>query len=318
MPGPDHLTVFDGESIPEPATLFDDYSGRASPASSQEMTIARHLSPRYDLKLEPEAGDELAEWQVRGWEASYGRMTEAQRAKWDAAYEPRNAEFRAAGLQGDELTSAKYQRYLKDYLRTIASIDDNLGRILDWLDESGLSQSTVVVYSSDQGFYLGEHGWYDKRWMYEESFRTPLIVRWPGVTGPGGASGSIVSNLDLAPTFLELAGVEAPASMQGRSLVPLLRGEAAPDWRESFYYHYYEADGPHAVAEHYGVATERYKLIRYPATDEWELFDLASDPNELRSVADDPEYSQVRAELEAELGRLREDLGVAPTAGGAP
>jgi arylsulfatase A-like enzyme len=237
-------------------------------------------------------------------------MSADQKTDWDAAYGPRNEAFRAHEPEGDELTRWKYQRYIKDYLRTIASIDDNLGRILDWLDETGLSENTVVVYTSDQGFYLGEHGWYDKRWMYEESFRTPLIVRWPGQTEPGGSSGAIVSNLDFAPTFLDMAGLAAPSHMQGRSLVPLLAGQTPADWRSSFYYHYYEADGPHAVAEHYGVTTDRYKLIRYPATDEWELFDLETDPNELASRSEDPAYAGIRLELEAELERLREELEV--------
>ncbi len=310
MPGPDHLATFDGETIPEPETLFDDYSGRASPASSQEMTIARHMSLQYDLKVAPASDDASQEWQVQAWEGTYGRLSDEQREAWDATYDPRNAAFRDANLAGDELTRWKYQRYIKDYLRTIASIDDNLGRILDWLDETGLAENTVVVYSSDQGFFLGEHGWYDKRWMYEESFRTPLIVRWPGATDPGSTSGAIVSNLDFAPTFLDMAGLEAPAAMQGRSLVPLLAGETPADWRTSFYYHYYEAEGPHAVAEHYGVATDRYKLIRYPASDEWELFDRESDPGEMSSRAADPEYEAIRAELEAELERLREELSV--------
>jgi len=306
MPGPEHLTTFDGETIPEPETLFDDYSGRASPAANQEMTIARHMFDTYDLKLDPLPETDLPEWQATAFE----RLSAEQRAAWDAAYDPRNRAFRAAGLEGDDLTRWKYQRYIKDYLRTIASIDDNLGRILDWLDETSLADNTVVVYSSDQGFYLGEHGWYDKRWMYEESFRTPLIVRWPDATEPGSTSGSIVSNLDFAPTLLDMAGLEAPASMQGRSLLPLLAGETPDDWRTSFYYHYYEADGPHAVAEHYGVATDRYKLIRYPATGEWELFDLETDPRELLSVSADAEYETIRGELEAELERLQEELGV--------
>jgi arylsulfatase A-like enzyme len=308
MPGPDHLTLFDGETISEPATLFDDYEGRASPAAAQEMTIARHMFDAYDLKLPPPSGAELPEWQM----TALDRLSDHQKAAWDAAYGPRNESFRTAGLEGDELTRWKYQRYLKDYLRTIASIDDNLGRILDWLDENDLSDRTVVVYSSDQGFYLGEHGWYDKRWMYEESFRTPLIVRWPDATAAGSASPAIVSNLDIAPTLLELAGAAVPAEMQGHSLVPLLRGEAPTDWRTSFYYHYYEADGPHAVAEHYGVATDRYKLIRYPDTAEWELFDLQTDPRELSSRAADPAYDPVRTRLEAELQGLRSELGVPP------
>ncbi|MCL7961179.1 MAG: sulfatase [marine benthic group bacterium] len=306
MPGPDHLATFENVTIPEPETLFDDYAGRASPAANQEMTIARHMFDVYDLKLEPLPGTDLPEWQASAFE----RMSAEQKTAWDAAYGPRNEAFRAHEPEGDDLTRWKYQRYIKDYLRTIASIDDNLGRILDWLDETGLSENTVVVYTSDQGFYLGEHGWYDKRWMYEESFRTPLVVRWPGQTEPGSSSGAIVSNLDFAPTFLELAGLAAPSHMQGQSMVPLLEGQTPPDWRSSFYYHYYEADGPHAVAEHYGVATDRYKLIRYPATDEWELFDLETDPHELMSRAEDPAYAGIRLELEAELERLREDLEV--------
>ncbi|MBT8479549.1 MAG: sulfatase, partial [Gemmatimonadetes bacterium] len=306
MPGPDHLATYEGEAIPEPETLFDDYSGRASPAANQEMTIARHMFDVYDLKLGPLRGADLPEWQA----AAFERMSAEQKAAWDAGYDPRNEAFAAAGLEGDELTRWKYQRYIKDYLRTIASIDDNVGRILDWLEDSGLAENTVVVYSSDQGFYLGEHGWYDKRWMYEESLRTPLIVRWPGATAEGSETGALVSNLDFAPTFLEMAGLEAPPEMQGLSLVPLLGGETPDDWRTSFYYHYYEADGPHAVAEHYGVATDRYKLIRYPATDEWELFDLELDPLELTSVADDPSYADVRSKLAAELDRLREELQV--------
>mgnify|MGYP001812863810 FL=1 len=306
MPGPDHLATFENVTIPEPETLFDDYAGRASPAANQEMTIARHMFDVYDLKLEPLPGTDLPEWQASAFE----RMSAEQKTAWDAAYGPRNEAFRAHEPEGDDLTRWKYQRYIKDYLRTIASIDDNLGRILDWLDETGLSENTVVVYTSDQGFYLGEHGWYDKRWMYEESFRTPLIVRWPGRTESGSSSGAIVSNLDFAPTFLDMAGLAAPSHMQGHSLVPLLAGQTPTDWRSSFYYHYSEADGPHAVAEHYGVATDRYKLIRYPATDEWELFDLEADPNELASRAEDPAYAGIRLELEAELERLREDLEV--------
>jgi arylsulfatase A-like enzyme len=207
----------------------------------------------------------------------------------------------------------KYQRYIKDYLRTIASVDDNLGRVLRWLDETGLARNTVVVYSSDQGFYLGEHGWFDKRWMYEESLRTPLLVRWPGVAEHGSESRALVSNLDLPETFLEIAGVPVPGAMQGRSLVPILttRGDAPWDWRKSFYYHYYEGpEGAHAVARHEGVRTERHKLIHYYETGEWELFDLATDPLEMRSVAGAPAHATLEAELRAELTRLRRELRV--------
>jgi arylsulfatase A-like enzyme len=216
----------------------------------------------------------------------------------------------AAGLEGDELTRWKYQRYLKDYLRSIASVDDNMGRLLDYLDESGLADNTIVIYSSDQGFFLGEHGWYDKRWMYEESLRMPLIVRWPGVTEPGSEDHHLVQNLDFAETFLDIAGASIPADMQGRSLVPLIEGRDPGDWRDAIYYQYYEYPGVHAVQRHYGVRTDRYKLIHYYLIDEWELFDLEGDPDELRSVYDNPEYADVVSELKEVLSRLRDHYRV--------
>jgi len=291
QPGPDHLATYNDITIPEPATLFDDYEGRASGAKNQEMTVAHHLS-RHDLKLTPP-----------------GNLTEEQLARWNAAYEKKNAAFREANLEGDDLTRWQYQRYIKDYLRTIASVDDNVGRLLDYLDESGLAENTIVIYSSDQGFYLGEHGWYDKRWMYEESLRMPLIVRWPGRVEAGGKSTQLVQNLDFAPTFLDAGGVEAPAEMQGRSLMPILTNGRARNWRDAVYYHYYEFPAVHSVPRQYGVRTDRYKLIYYYQLDEWELFDLASDPNEMRTVYDDPAYAPIVAELKAQLARLQAQYG---------
>jgi arylsulfatase A-like enzyme len=199
---------------------------------------------------------------------------------------------------------------MHDYLACVGAVDDSVGRLLDYLRASGLDRNTLVVYSSDQGFYLGEHGWFDKRWIYEESLRTPLVVRWPGVTRAGRVERAIVSNLDFAQTFLEAAGVPAPPEMQGRSLVPLLRGRRPADWRKSFYYHYYEYPGPHSVAKHYGVVTDRYKLVRFyePHLDYWELFDLKRDPRELQSVYGRSDYARVQADLERELERLRTEL----------
>jgi arylsulfatase A-like enzyme len=300
QPGPDHLATYDDVTIPEPATLFDDYATRGTAARTQDMSIGRTLTD-YDLKLEPP-----------------GNLTDEQRAAWLAAYAPKNEAFRAAGLEGPALVRWKYQRYLKDYLRCIASLDDNVGRLLAYLDETGLAGSTVVVYSSDQGFFLGEHGWFDKRWMYEQSLRTPLVVRWPGVAPAGATPDALVSNLDFAQTFLEIAGVPAPDRMQGRSLVPLLRGESPADWRTSFYYHYYEFPQPHHVHPHEGVRDERYKLIRFYTLDEWELYDLAEDPDELRNVHDDPRYAETAGRLRVELARQRERLGVPEDEGGAP
>jgi arylsulfatase A-like enzyme len=287
MPGPKHLSMYDDVTIPEPETLFDDYSGRGTPARTQEMTIARHMNPN-DLKLTPQRG-----------------LTPEQARAWDTAYEPKNEAFRQANLEGRDLVRWKYQRYIKDYLRCIASVDDNVGRVLDYLDQSGLAENTIIIYTSDQGFYLGEHGWYDKRWMYEESLRTPLLVRWPGRIEPGTVREEMVLNLDFAETFLDVAGVEVPGDMQGCSFKRLLVGEPAPDWRKEVYYRYYEYPGPHAVRRHYGVRTARFKLIYFHRIDEWELYDLEKDPREMKSVYADPAYADVVKDLKQRLAALR-------------
>lgn len=300
-PGPDHLTLFDDVKIPEPDTLFDDYSGRGTAAREQDMTIAETMLLDRDLKVW-----DGTERDCPGWQRTHGRMNAAQLAAWDAAYEPENQAFREASLEGDDLTRWKYQRYLKDYLRCVASIDDNVGRILAYLEETGLDHNTAVFYSSDQSFYLGEHGWFDKRFIYEESLRTPLAVRWPGVIKPGSEAKQLVQNLDCAPTFLEIAGIEAPAAMQGASLVPLMKGKAPDTWRTSIYYHYYEGpDSWHRVHKHYGVRTDRYKLVYFYELDEWEFYDLENDPNEMSSEYENPEYAGEIRTLKDELARLR-------------
>ena len=208
----------------------------------------------------------------------------------------------------------KYQRYIKDYLRCIASVDDNVGRMLDYLDKSGLAKNTIVIYSSDQGFYLGDHGWFDKRFMYEESYRMPLMVRWPGVIKPGSVNTDLVSNLDYAETFLDLAGAKIPGDMQGRSIVPLLKGKTPADWQKSLYYHYYEffenRRSAHMVRRHNGVRTKRYKLIHFYNVGEWELFDLEKDPREMKSVYADPAYATVVKKLKAELKQLQKKYKV--------
>ncbi|MCR9198264.1 MAG: sulfatase [Planctomycetaceae bacterium] len=294
QPGPDHLTMYDDVTIAEPTTLFDNYSGRGTPARTQDMTISETMT-EYDLKLAPQRG-----------------LNKQQLAAWNAAYEPKNRAFRDAELTGEALVRWKYQRYIKDYLRCVASVDDNVGRMLDYLEDAGLTENTVVIYCSDQGFYLGEHGWFDKRWMYEQSLRTPLLVKWPGVTKPGTVNDDIVSVLDLAETFLDIAQTDIPADMQGRSLIPVLHGHTPEDWRKTFYYHYYEFPGWHDVRRHYGVTDGRYKLIRFyePDVDEWELFDLQSDPSEMQSVYGAAEMAAVQTRLMAELARQRRVLKV--------
>ncbi|MBM3790302.1 MAG: DUF4976 domain-containing protein [Acidobacteria bacterium] len=291
QPDPRYRTLFEDTTIPEPPTLFDNWRHRSSAAARQTMTIARHLNP-LDLKQVPPR-----------------YLNDEQLEAFRAHYEPLNRKVERGRLEGKDLVRWKYQRYIKDYLRCIASIDDNLGRLLDYLDRSGLARNTVVIYSSDQGFFLGDHGWFDKRFMYEESLRMPLMVRWPQVVAAGTQDTHLVQNLDFAQTFLDLAGVHAPDDMQGRSLLPLLRGESPSDWRRSAYYHYHEFPAWHDVRRHYGIRTDRYKLIHYCDLGEWELFDLKEDPAELRSRFADRAYAPVVDELRAELARLRRENG---------
>jgi arylsulfatase A-like enzyme len=305
MPAPEKLHLYEGQTIPEPSTLFDDYEHRASPAHKQAMTIARHMGDVYDLKLD---GNTTGGRAAGGGDVpnnpELDRMTPQQRRIWDAAYRSRNEEFRKLNLSGKELTRYKYQRYIKDYLRCISSVDDSVGRLLSHLDAEGLADNTLVIYCSDQGFYLGEHGWYDKRWIYEESLRTPMLARLPGMIAPGSVDRHLVSNLDFAETFLELAGVPVPGDMQGRSLVPIFRGQSPANWRSSHYYHYYET-GVHDVAPHEGVRTDKFTLAHYYTTGEWELFDNQKDPQQVRSRFGDAGYAAVTKELQGELARLR-------------
>ncbi len=212
------------------------------------------------------------------------------------------------GLLPDELKRWKYQRFMQDYLACIASLDDNVGRVLDYLDRSGLAGNTIVIYTSDQGFFLGDHGWFDKRFMYEESLRMPLLVRWPGVVKPGSTRDEIVLNVDFAPTLLAAAGLPVPPDMQGRTFVPLLRGESPKDWRPAMYYRYYHYPQDHKVQPHYGVRTDRYKLIYFNKINQWELFDLKADPHELRNLYGDPAQAERVKSLKAELYRLKAEL----------
>ena len=291
--GFDHDRVY-----PEPSNLLDDYANRGSAVRDQDMSIARTMGAwpkENDLKFEP--APNLTPEQLRLWHGYYG---------------PRNAAFRAANLTGDALVRWKYQRYMHDYLACIRSVDESVGRVLRYLDEHGLAENTIVVYSSDQGFFLGEHGWFDKRWIFEESLRTPLLVRWPGHIRPGSVNRDLVSNLDFAETFLAAAHVPVPADMQGASLLPLFTGNRPADWREAFYYHYYEYPQPHRVAPHYGVVTDRYKLVRFlaPGGTYTELYDLQQDPREMRDASGQPGMAAVRADLEARLATLRARLEV--------
>jgi arylsulfatase A-like enzyme len=301
-PAVEKLTDREDETIAEPPTLFDDYAGRGTAAHKAHMQIGQ-MNPPSDLKL----------WEKDSKERQFrlGRMSDSERAAWEKLVDPRLEKFKAANPQGQDRTRWFYQLYMKDYLRCVSSVDDSVGEILKYLDESGLAKNTIVVYTSDQGFYLGEHGWFDKRFMYEESLRTPLVIRWPGVIKPGSVEGRIVSNIDFAPTFLQAAGVDVPADVQGRSMMPVLSGQAPEDWRKTFYYHFYEdQDADHRVAKHEGVTNGKTKLIHFYTLGEWELYDLEKDPHELVSVYGKPEYAKAQGELTAELGRLRKELQV--------
>ncbi len=288
-----HRAMFASRTIPEPSTLRDDYSTRTDALRENEQTIARDLTRR-DLKLTPPPG-----------------LKPANRTAW-LNESPMTVEIELNGekrtLTGDALVKWKYQRYMQDYLACVQSVDDNIGRLLDWLDAGRLAANTVVMYTTDNGFFLGDHGMYDKRFMYEESLRIPLLVRWPGVIRPGSVSDALVLNLDYAETFLDIAGRKAPKDMQGRSFVPLLQGREPRSWRESFYYRYYHDPGHHNTRAHYGVRTETHKLIFYWKKDQWEMFDLVNDPGELRNLYHDPAQQRTVNRLKAELARLKKQV----------
>ena len=312
MPNLKYLNEFEDRDLPLPETFYDDYSTRSAAAKEADMRID-DMFLGFDLKLNPEDFDEDTgsggSGKVTGEKRTgyLDRLTDEQRKAWDAHYNKISADYRKAKLEGEEELKWKYQRYMKDYLKCILSVDENVGRLLDYLDESGLAENTVVVYTSDQGFYLGEHGWYDKRFMYEESLSMPLVMRYPKEINPGQVCNDMVLNLDFASTFLDYAGVEIPTDIQGASFRSLAQGKKPSDWRTSMYYHYYEyPHGWHFVKQHYGIRSERYKLIHfYNDIDVWEFYDLKNDPNELNNVFDNPEYADVVKELKTELDGLQ-------------
>ena len=292
-PDAKNRALFAQRTIPEPATLFDDYATRPAALPENAQTIAKDLTRR-DLKLAVPAD-----------------LTTPERNKWlntkPDSVEIADADGGKKTLTGEALVHWKYQRYMQDYLACVQSVDDNIGRVLDYLEKTGLAKNTVVFYTSDNGFFLGDNGMFDKRFMYEPSLRVPLLARGPGVKA-GATTELFALNNDFAPTFLELAGLPVPADMQGRSLAPLLRGEAPADWRASLYYRYYHDPGDHNTRTHYGVRTATHKLIYFWKKDAWEMFDLASDPAEQRNLADDPAQASKLAELKAELARLKSEF----------
>ncbi|WP_294630395.1 sulfatase [uncultured Bacteroides sp.] len=304
MPDLCDLDLYADVTYPMPENFYDKYEGRI-PASKQEMSIIKDMDLVYDLKM---ADRENEIHTTTGLEeagrAMYNRLTPEQKAAWDKHYDPIIAKFKKGRLSGKALAEWKYQQYMHDYLRVIHSVDRNVGRVLDYLEENGLLENTMIVYTSDQGFYMGEHGWFDKRFMYEESFRTPLLVRLPG--GKMGKIEQMVQNIDYGPTILDLAGVEIPSDMHGVSFLPLLKGEEVSEWRRSLYYHFYEYPAEHSVCRHYGVRTDRYKLIHfYNDVDCWELYDLQEDPQEMNNIYGRPDMEELTKVLKDELLKLQ-------------
>jgi len=304
MPEPKYFDLFDDKDFAFPENFFDEYKGREA-AGLHEMGIYEHLDLVYDNKMLGE-GKEFDTRLRKFYVTIYNRLDEGQKKIWDIHYVPILEEFEKAKLEGKDLAKWKYNRYMRDYLGTIQSVDDGVGNVLDYLEENGLAENTIVVYTSDQGFYLGEHGWFDKRFMYEESFRTPILMRYPKKIKPGTVINEMVQNLDFAPTFLDFANVPIPGDIQGESLAELVEGKAT-NWRDAIYYTYYEYPGEHNVNRHHGVRTDRYKLIHfYHDVGKWELYDLEKDPSEMNNLYDDPEYKQVQEQMHKKLQEVRE------------
>ena len=323
-PSPEKFAEFYEKEFPEPATLFDDYSGRGTAAKTAEMNILTHMQYMHDSKVRPETIKEMGKVEpeivyikgdgslmrptAQGFYRPFGRANKEQKEKYDVTLDKISKDFKEnwPTMNNKEKMQWKFQRYMQDYLATISSVDDNVGRVLDYLDETGLDKNTIVIYTSDQGFYLGEHGWFDKRFIYDESFKTPLMIKWPNKIKPGTTNEEMVQNLDFAQTFLEAAMIDAPADMQGESLIPLLTGNSESWDREAVYYHYYEYPSVHMAKRHYGIVNKEFKLVRfYYDIDEWELYDRLNDPNEMNNVYDDPDYKDVVIKLTQELKEMR-------------
>lgn len=295
--------LFKDAEFEVPETFFDDYEGRHA-AAEQRMHIANDMDLVYDLKLLDKEGEIQTQYRSY-YENIIAKMTPEQRRAWDKEYEPVIADFKSKKLEGKELALYKYQRYMQDYLRCVTSVDNNVGRLLDYLEEKGELDNTLIVYTSDQGFYMGEHGWFDKRFMYEQSLRTPLVMRYPKLIKPKTQLHQLVQNIDYAPTFLDVAGVHVPSEMQGESMVALFK-EQDPNWREAIYYHYYEYPNEHMVKRHYGIRTGRYKLIHfYNDIDQWELYDLVDDPNEMKNLYNHPSMQPLVEKLKKQLKALQ-------------
>lgn len=305
MPALRYVNKYDSVEFPLPETYFTDHAGSLG-STEQQQTVYQDMYEGHDLKMTKEKGSpELAH---NPWTTDFERMTPEQRRQWDEAYQAKNDAFHEANLSGRALAEWKGQRYLHEYLATIAAVDEGVGKVLDYLEENGLAENTIVVYTTDQGFYLGEKGWFDKRYMYEESLAMPLLMKYPNHIKPGSRIDALTQNLDFPETFLDYARVAIPADMQGKSLKPLLENTMKDDnFRDAVYYHYYDYPAFHMVKKHYGVRTERYKLMHfYDDIDTWELYDLQEDPKEIHNQIDNPAYDAIEARLRTTLDSLQQ------------
>jgi len=304
MPALRHLNKYDTIKFPLPDSYFTEHKGSTA-SKNQLQTIYKDMYEGHDLKMTKEKGSyELAH---NPWTTDFDRMTVEQRAIWDNAYQGKNDAMHNANLSGKALAEWKGQRYLQEYLATISAVDEGVGEILDYLEANGLSENTIVIYTTDQGFYLGEKGWFDKRFMYEESLNMPMLMKFPKGIKKGTIINALTQNIDFAETFLDYANVEIPADMQGKSLRPLLeQRQDSDDFRDAIYYHYYDYPAFHMVKKMNGVRTKRYKLIHvYDDIDEWELYDLEKDPSELKNLINDLSYSAIKSELHKKLKDLQ-------------
>lgn len=310
MPAPRYLGIFNDTVFPEPENLFDDYATRGRAAHEQDLSLEKTFTDDWDLKCCTR--EEILGNPSNSLHNVYKRMPAEVQAKWDSVYAGRIEEYRSGRLQGKELVRWKYQQYMRDYLATVLAVDDNIGRLLDYLEKTGELDNTIIVYTSDQGFFLGEHGWFDKRFMYEECQRMPVVIRYPKSIKAGSTSSALAMNVDFAPTFLDYAGVEIPADIQGRSLRPVLdnAGKTPGDWRDAVYYHYYEYPAEHSVKRHYGIRTQDFKLIHfYNDVDEWEMYDMKADPREMNNVFGNPQYAAKQEELMHILAETQKQYG---------
>ena len=339
MPALRHLALYDEVNFPVPESLFDDYANRGTAAKEQEMEISNHLFEIWDLKLGSEEELEAAllitdvdetvnpeelkrkdsleandkSQDLNKFLKVYKRLTPKQRTLWNQAYAKRRLEFKTLNLTGNALVEWKYQQYMRDYLACIASVDENIGRVFDYLESENILEETLIIYTSDQGFFLGEHGWFDKRFMYEESYQMPLVMRYPKAIKAGIQSSALAMNIDFAPTILNIAGVEIPEAIQGKSLVPVFEndGQVPKNWREATYYHYYDYPSWHSVKRHYGIRTADYKLMHfYNDINEWELYDMHKDPKEMENVYGKTAYKKIQKQMKIRLENVRKGYGV--------